>query len=176
MEFVTAAKYKNQTRHLYCTAFPREERVPLFFLFHRARKPQNSFEAVLEGQEYIGLVYTIVQSNRVYVFYLAVAEEKRGQGYGSRILKAICRRYPKHTVLLAIEDTADTQAPNLKQRFCRLRFYEANGFLKLGIRFCESGVGYELLGTKADVTKTDFLFLMREYLGDFLFRRMYRDR
>lgn len=175
MEFVSATKYKKQTRHLYRTAFPREERVPLFFLFHRARKPQNSFEAVLEGQEYIGLVYTIVQSNRVYVFYLAVAAGKRGKGYGSKILKAICERYPEHTVLLAIENTSDTQAPNREQRFRRLRFYEANGFRKLKIRFCESGVVYELLGTKADVTKADFLFLMREYLGSFLFRRMYRD-
>jgi len=174
MELQNARLYKKQIKHLYRTAFPKEERAPLFFLFHKAKQKNNSFYAVVNKEELVGLVYTIENEKMVYVFFLAVEEAKRGQGYGSRILSLIKEMYPDCAVTLEIEDTADKNADNYPQRINRLGFYQRNGFKQLQIRVNEAGVVFELLSTEERITREEFLDLMKNFLGTALFRFVYR--
>ena len=169
-----AKKYKKQIKNLYVTAFPKEERAPLFVLYHKAKKVENNFYAIVEDDEFAGLVYTIQDAGILYVFFFAIVEEKRGQGYGSKVLSMIKEKYPNHIVTLMIEDTADKKADNYEQRIQRLKFYQRNGFMQLHVGVNEMGVEYELLGTQEGVTQVDFLDLMRKYVGDILFKFIYR--
>ena len=174
MRFEDARNYKKQIKHLYRTAFPSNERAPLPLLFHRSDNGRDSFFAVLDNDEFIGLVYTIQTEKMLYVFFLAVTEDKRGKGYGSKIIHIIKKMYPEKVITLLIEDTTDKNADNLSQRLNRLKFYESNDFKQLNIKINEAGVNYELLGTATTITKNDFLALMKDYLGIVLFKIIYR--
>ena len=174
LRLVDAKNYKKQIKHLYETAFPKEERAPLFILYGKTKKERNHFYAIVEDEEFIGLLYTIEDVGIVYVFFFAIVEEKRGQGYGSKVLSLVKEMYAERTVTLAIEDTEDKAAENYEQRIQRLKFYERNGFKQLHFRVNEVGVVYELLGTQKGVTQANFLLLMKNYVGKLLFRFIYR--
>ncbi len=173
MEFEKATNYKKQIKKLYRTAFPKEERAPLFMLYKRAKKEENSFIAVTEKGEFIGLIYILTNQKTAYIFFLAVEKDKRGSGYGTKILQKLKSLYPEKAIILMIEDTTDKSATNMPERLKRLGFYKANGFSQLGIKINEAGVKYELLGTDSSSTHEDFFLLMKDFLGKFLFRFIY---
>lgn len=175
MKFTDARKYKKEVNSLYKTAFPREERAPLPFLYQRMQKGQGAFYAVTDKDEFIGLVYIISIGKLAYVFYLAIRESKRGQGYGTKILGTLKKKYKDYTLILNIEDPGEPNAPNPEERRNRLHFYEENGFQDLHIRTVEAGVTYELLGTKKAVTQADYLQLMKSYMGSLLFEFVFKD-
>lgn len=174
LHFEDAKKYAKEVKQLYITAFPKEERAPLFTLYHKTKKEQNHFHAIVDKDEFVGLLYTIEDVGIVYVFFFAIQEEKRGQGYGSKVLTMVKDMYPGRTVTLMIEDTEKKDADNYEQRIRRLKFYERNGFTQLHVHVNEVGVEYELLGTQAGVTQADFLQLMKNYVGGLLYRFIYR--
>ena len=170
-----AKKYRKQIKKLYRAAFPKEERAPLFTLYYKTKKENYNFYAIVEEEEFAGLIYTMEDGGIVYVFFFAIVDEKRGQGYGSKVLSMIKDMYPDRTVTLMIEDMRETEADNYEQRVRRLNFYERNGFTQLHIHIIEAGVRYELLGTQTGVTQADFLRLMRNYLGGLLYRFIYKE-
>jgi len=177
MNFESASKYKKQIKKLYRTAFPANERAPLFMLHGKTKHSNNSFCAITDNNEFVGLVYTISNDKWIYVFFLAVEESMRGKGYGTSILKHIQDENLGKTVALMIEDTSDKAVSNYEERIQRLKFYQNNGFKQLNIKINEAGVDYELLGTNTNVTQQDFLNLMREFLGSkllhkYLYRKM----
>ncbi len=174
MQLVDAKKYKAKVKKLYKIAFPKNERAPISFLFSKTKHKENKFYAALDNNEFVGLAYTIQKNKMLYIFYLAVAEEKRGKGFGSEILATIKNMYSDCTILLEIEDTALTDAENFEERIKRLKFYQKNGYSQTHIRLNEAGVDFELLGTAATVTQAEFLSLMKRYLGAFLFKIIYR--
>ncbi len=174
MKFVNAKNYRKEIRRLYRNAFPANERAPLFMLYHHAKNERNSFFAVEDNGEFIGLVYTIKTDKMAYVFFLAVEENKRGKGYGTKILDMIKNKYSDYAIALMIEDTHIEDVDNYQERINRLDFYKKNGFNELNIKIKEAGVDYELLGTESTVTQGDFLELMKGFLGDFLFKVIYR--
>lgn len=175
MEFIDARKYKKQIKNLYKTAFPRDERYPMPFLFYKADNVNNFFYAVLENGEFAGLIYTIHTARLVFTFYLAVVEEKRGGGIGTKILNELKKMHPDKTLVLTIEDTDKKDAPNMEQRLRRLKFYEANGYARRLIKINEAGVDFEVLATDDTVTKDEFIAMMKNYLGKFYFKIIYRN-
>lgn len=174
MKFVDAKRYKKQVKDLYREAFPKDEQAPLSFLFFKSGNGRDSFYAVVDKEKFVGLVYTVRIEKLVYVFYLAVKAEERGQGYGGKILKMVRKLYSDCVITLAIEDTDKTAADNYQQRLERLRFYEKNGYKQLHIKINEAGVDYELLGTETTVTQADFLAMMKKYFGSVMFRMIYK--
>ena len=174
MQFSDARKYKKQIKKLYRSAFPANERAPLFVLFRRTGNGRDSFCAVEDNERFIGLVYTISTAKFVYVFFLAVAEEMRGKGYGTGILARLKEMHSDKAVCLMIEDPEEPDAENTDERINRLKFYQRNGFERLYIKINEAGVNYELLGTDKSVTQAAFLGMMKDWLGKFLFKIIYR--
>lgn len=174
MKFEDAKSYKKQVRHLYRSAFPANERAPFWMLLSKTKDSKNSFFAVTDNDDFVGLVYTIKGTKAVYVFFLAVEDSKRGRGYGTKILRMIKDLYSEHSVILMIEDTEITEADNYEERLNRLGFYKKNGFAQLHIKINEAGVDYELLGTTDSVTLDDFLEIMKGFLGGFLYKFIYR--
>lgn len=174
MEFASYKEHKKEIKKLYKAAFPFDERFPLPFLKWKARGSDVDFSAVLDNGKFIGFSYTLESENFLYVYYLAVCEELRSRGYGSKILQAIKDKKPHRTVTLAIEDMSKTDAPNYDQRLRRLKFYQANGFQRLNLKINEVGVDLELLGTDDTVSYDEFMKMMKKFLGTPYFKFIYR--
>ena len=175
MQFVSYKNHKKKVKKLYKAAFPYDERFPLAFLKWKARRAEYDFCAVLDEGEFIGFTYTLESENFLYIIYLAVCEELRSKGYGSKILQGIKDKNPGRTITLCIEDMSKTDAPNYAQRLRRLKFYQSNGFGQLGMKINEVGVDLELLGTDNTVSYDEFMEMMKRFLGKIYFKFIYKE-
>ena len=174
MQFVDAIKYKKEVEELYVSAFPKDERAPIKLLYKRLNRKENKFYAIEENGEFIGLVYLITKGDIAYIFFFAIVEDKRGQGYGTRTLSLIKEMYKNYRICLMIEDTNIVNSFNYNERIKRLHFYVKNGFKQLNVKVNEAGVDYELLSTGSSVTQKEFLSLMRSYVNWLLYKILYR--
>ena len=93
LEFINAEKYKKQVRQLFISAFPREERPPMWMLIRRCRQGKAQFCAVLDGDRFVGLIYVIGNDRVKTLMFLAIAEDARDGGYGSEILRCVHQKY-----------------------------------------------------------------------------------
>ena len=81
MEF---RNYKNdrqiakEIQRLYCEAFPKKERLPFFFLKHKANRQVADLIGVYDDSRFVGMLYCVYHRDIVFVFYLAVVGEGRG--------------------------------------------------------------------------------------------------
>ncbi|MGX7197749.1 GNAT family N-acetyltransferase [Enterococcus olivae] len=93
-----------KVKELYQKAFPKNERIPFWFLIHRTKQVNVECVAYYDQQEFVGFTYLIEHQKITYVFYLAICESARSKGYGSVILDAVKLR-KNHRVVLCIEAT-----------------------------------------------------------------------
>ena len=154
----------NSAKRLYHTAFPAEERAPWIMLRSRADKHRAELLAAMDGDSFAGMAYTVTYKDLTYLFYLAVEENRRGQGTGSRIISALRERYPGNTIFLAREQL-DRSADNYPQRESRHRFYLANGFTDMDCRIREGKVIYDVMGTGRKVLPEEYEALMLHWSG-----------
>ncbi|WP_283679753.1 GNAT family N-acetyltransferase [Lentilactobacillus sp. Marseille-Q4993] len=115
------------TKQLYLTAFPKEERIPMWFLLLRSKQDQAEFLGVYDDDIWIGLTYCVTKNDITYVFFLAIDENQQSRGYGSQTLTAIKQRYSTNRIGLMLEEVKK-DAPNYEQRLKRKQFYLKNGF------------------------------------------------
>lgn len=90
--------------------------------------------------------------NLAYLFFLAIAAESRGKGYGSRAIETLQAEYPGKTHTVDFEMLDDT-APNKAQRQRRCSFYLRNGYRETWVFLSYLGVDYEVfcMGDHFDV-------------------------
>ena len=110
---------------LYKSAFPKEEQKPWKFLLKKQKEGlYNLFIAVDEESNFYGLAFTVKNKDIVLLDFLAISEEFRNQGIGSKILKQLQdNKKENEKLVLEIEDTSSTTAINLLQRINRKEFY-----------------------------------------------------
>ncbi|MBR2926756.1 MAG: GNAT family N-acetyltransferase [Clostridia bacterium] len=155
--------YQNAKR-LYCSAFPREERVPWGWMYRKSKHASIDFLSVTDQDIPVGFIYLIHGNQLTYVFYFAMEESRRGKGYGSRTLAMVKERYPDHRIFLAIEEL-DERADNYAQRVGRLAFYQKNGFERTSCKLRERSVIYDVLSTDGgDISNRDYLSMMHPFL------------
>ena len=70
-------------------AFPKHERLPFPLLMFFALFKGYEFNAYYDGEDFVGLTYTIAKGNMVFLAFLAINESMRSKGYGSKILDAL---------------------------------------------------------------------------------------
>lgn len=169
LEFINAEKYKKQVRQLFISAFPREERPPMWMLIRRCRQGKAQFCAVLDGDRFVGLIYVIGNDRVKTLMFLAIAEDARDGGYGSEILKCVHQKYKNTKMFLNIEPL-DKDAPNYDQRCRRKAFYNRNGMDLLDYQVREAGVTYEMLTYGEYVTKQEYEEVMTEMYGSLLYK------
>ena len=171
MEF---RNYKNdkqivkETQKLYYEAFPKKQRLPFFFLKHKASQQVADLIGVYDNSQFVGMLYCVYHKDIVFVFYLAVAAEGRGKGYGSKILAKLRRRLEGKSIVLSIEDVNEESENNV-QRKKRKKFYLCNGFREAGYKTKENGVIYEFLCCGKQVEVEEYWELLKNYLGSFLY-------
>lgn len=109
---------------LYCSAFPlAERRDASLHAAAMAQAPDFVCLHLSDAAGFIGLLFYWLFPHCVYIEHLAIAEARRGQGWGSRVL-ALVRQ---HTlpVMLEIEPVCDAVTAR------RLAFYERSGYHRL---------------------------------------------
>ncbi len=127
---------------LYVSAFPIEERPPEKIFFEKAYKDTNDLIAFYENGEFIGFTDLLSYQDICYVFFLAVTPQKRGQGYGSKIIEEIKKIKSEKTLFLCYEEIDEKYKDN-SLRIKRRDFYYKNGFKDNNLKTKEYGVLYD---------------------------------
>ena len=158
-------------RRLYRRAFPAEERAPFHRLIKGIRNGTADLWSIHHEEEWTGFAYTIQNENLVYLFFFAIDEEKRGQGYGHRAIAALKEHYQGKTLFLAREPL-DPSADNAEQRLRRHAFYLSCGMVDLPRQILEFGVTYDVMSSGKMVDPEDYHALMLAYCGPRVCRLM----
>ena len=154
----------NDMERLYNTAFPSDERAPFRWLVRGAKKDNVDFLACMNGEEWVGLLYTVNWLDLSYIFYFAVDDRQRGKGYGTAILKAAQEKYRGRRLFLAIEEV-EKKYDNYDERVKRQHFYENAGFAGTGQKMQEANVIYDLMSVGGRIGNKEYRRLMRSFGG-----------
>lgn len=155
---------KKKLKKLYISAFPAEERAPFFLMYLKAKKGCAEWLSAYTDGEFAGFVYNVYNDEAVYLFYLAVSEEKRGKGTGTQIVEAVKEKYNGRKIFLAREQL-DEKAENYGQRVKRREFYIRCGLTDMPCRIKEASMIYDVMGTGGTVTANDYDSLMTAWSG-----------
>lgn len=111
-------------------AFPYEERRDKEDQKKSFDNPHfNFFEITDDGVE-VGFISPWVFPDFVYIEHLAVDEDKRSGGYGSKTMEYIKEFYKKPIIL-------ESEAPVTEQQIKRIKFYERLGFSVNGYDYAQ---------------------------------------
>lgn len=166
MELVQIDDAFTDTARLYeinNEAFPEWERIPSEKLLTVVTSFGCTPWAVYDGAAMVG--FTCVMHSldyRIgYIWFLAIAADSRGRGYGSEVLRLLKEKYGDSQLILDMEQL-NPEADNYAQRISRLHFYERNGFVRalLGIRYF--GMDFELMSCPAPLRLDDFKAMLSQ--------------
>lgn len=160
-------------KHLYNGSFPADERIPYQKLLYMLSE-SRIMHAWYDDGEFIGMTYIFLFRDILYLGYIAVKEECRGKGYGTKILNMLCDMYPAYRVGIDIEEL-DKHADNAQERRKRKDFYLANQFEETGIFYNFYWVDYEILSRNGIITKDEWHALIREHWGIIAETAKYRE-
>ncbi|MCT1578740.1 GNAT family N-acetyltransferase [Oceanobacillus kimchii] len=122
----------NKLKRLFIKAFPKNERLPLWFLLMKADKDFVDFIGFYDEDDFIGFTYLITNKDLIFVLYLAIDSSQRSKGYGGAVLSKIKELYPNNRLILNIEAII-SNSQNYEQRVKRKNFY-----IKMGTSILES--------------------------------------
>lgn len=142
----------NKVAALAKEAFPPKEYLAPSRLVKMADAENFDFLALLDEGAFVGFMAVQTFENLAYLFFLAIAPDCRGKGYGSRAIETLKAAYPDKTHLVDFE-MLDATAPNREQREKRRQFYLRNGYGETGWFQSYLGVDYEIfcMGDNFDI-------------------------
>ena len=149
---------------LYRRAFPASEKKPFPIILRKHREGKTDIWRFTREGKFAGIIITINGSRHVLIDYLAVAENQRGTGIGSEILKLMCSRYAGRGVFLEIESVYE-ECDNLEQRLRRKHFYEKAGMRSMEVFTWLFGVKMELMGFDCRLTYQEYHAFYRDNYG-----------
>ena len=147
---------------LMLTAFPPEERIPIWVLNILSKKRNVNFNAWYDNKELCGITYTIESEKMIFLLYFAVNAQQRSKGYGSKIIYELKQTAGDREIILNVEKP-DQSAENNTQRVQRIAFYEKNGFYQSGFDLRIEGTDYLVFSTNAVPDKTEFSSILKKY-------------
>ena len=124
------------------SAFPIDERPPTKYFFKSLERKENKLFAYYFNNTFIGFTFLCFYQDVCYIFFLAVEEHYRHQGFGGQIIEDIKKSYPDHVLLLCFEEL-DSKYPNYEERVKRKNFYYSHGFKDNKMKTNEFGVIFE---------------------------------
>ena len=130
---------------LYQEAFPDYEKKPFWLIWLKNKQGRADVWYVVEEGRFIGLGITMSAPGRVLLDYFAIDANVRGQGYGSKALKALQEQYADRHFFLEIESVYD-ECDNVEQRLRRKQFYLRNGMTEMKMMVNLFGTDMEVLG------------------------------
>lgn len=127
-KLITNLNEFKEIEQTYFEAFPEVERIDVSEFFDGSHNGSELI-AFYDNNTFVGFTYIIKQNTTLFIYYLAINKEFRGQGYGSKILQTLISNNPGYSIFLDVEKP-DPKAENYEQQLKRISFYEKNG-LKL---------------------------------------------
>ena len=141
-EYYGEIEMKTEITFLFETAFPEDERPPVKYFFKSLEREENRLFAYYLGTTFIGFAFITLYKDICYLFFLAVSQNYRHQGYGGEILEDIKSTYHDCVILLCYEEV-DQKYPNYEERVTRRNFYQKHGFKENKLKTNEYGVIFE---------------------------------
>lgn len=153
---------------LYKSAFPKEELKPWKFLLKKQKEGlYNLSIAVDEENNFYGLAFTIKNKDIVLLDFLAINEEFRNQGIGSKILNILQDNKNKNEkIVIEIEDTSSATATNLLQRIKRKNFYLKNNMIDNKYKVLLFNCSMEILSFGGNVSFEEYFSVLELLLGN----------
>ena len=165
----------NQIFHLYKSAFPKDERIPIWLLKWGSKGKKIDFLAFYDDEnanKFVGFIYLLHHNTLSYLCFFAIAETERGKGYGSQILQWVQTQYAKQTILLAIEEV-NQKYDNYKDRLKRKDFYQKNNFSLSGMSMIERKVHYSLMIYGKPQNESAYKQLFKRYASGLIRIKIY---
>ncbi len=152
-----------EVQSLYEDAFPEDEQIPFHRLLTEAE--DRRLEAYYQQNKLAGLTYVFIHGGTVYLGYIAVVKELRGNKTGTKILHQLMERYSDYQIVGEIElAEKDSDPSGIKNR--RREFYLREGFYPAGLCYRIFGVDYEILINKGSLTKEEWNMLAKAHVGE----------
>lgn len=142
IEYLDQLDIKKEVSSLLESAFPEDERPPTKYFFKSLEKKENKLFAYYFNNTFIGFSFLSFYQDVCYIFFLAVSETYRHQGFGGQIIEDIKKEYSDLVLLLCFEEV-DPKYPNYIERVNRRNFYYSHGFKPNKLKTNEYGVIYE---------------------------------
>lgn len=158
----------NKVKELYLDSLPQNERIPMNLLLWKAKKDFVDFLVIYDEDVFVGFTYLMTCNDLTYVLYLAIDNNIRSKGYGSRTLTLLKEKYPNNRIILNIE-VVDKIADNYEQRLTRRKFYIRNGYKGSTLLYQDRWGLYEVLIYRDQVDKEEFYDLLKRFAGPLLF-------
>ena len=136
----------HRIKTLYKSAFPVQEQKPFFIIEKMYKLGKTDIWYFEQNGEFIGLATTINGKEEVLIDYFAVADEHRGKGYGTLMIKMLRGYYLPRGIFLEIEIPYE-DSENREERVRRKNFYLNAGLKEMGTSVRLFDVDMELLGT-----------------------------
>lgn len=153
-------------KRLYRDAFPRSERMPFFIIRRECKKGSAEIFAVVSNSgRFGGFAVTMRRGDIVMLSYFAICPQLRDRGIGSRVIKALMRRYKDARFILEIEDVNEP-CEDPETRLRRREFYLRNGMISAGFTAHVFMSDLEVLTSGKPVTFEEYRDLYRSRRGN----------
>lgn len=141
---------------LYEKAFPKEEKKPISLMLE---KREEGFYEILEitdqTDQFLGLAIVILYQDLALLDYYAIADNVRGTGIGSKVIKMLQERYQGKRFFLEIESTKEN-CQDLDNRMRRKHFYEKNGMGEMKFLVELFGIQMELMTYQCELSYEEY--------------------
>lgn len=158
MKIVKAADEKRlqQIEALYLRAFPPSERKPFSMIMKKQAEGTMEILCIEEENAFLGLAIFAYNKDIVLLDYFAISDEIRGQGTGSKAIKALQKIYAGKRLVLEIESTK-VSCEDLTMREHRKAFYLRNGLHIMDFDVNYFGIEMEILSNAEQLTYEEYI-------------------
>lgn len=143
LNYLDNLQIRKDVEPLFVSAFPIDERPPADIYFESFKNhAKNTLYGFYKDGLFMGFASVVLYKDICYIFFLAIQDELRGQGYGSKILSMIKEMYQNDVILLCYEEV-DKKYKDYENRRKRAGFYHKNGFIDNPLKTNEFGVIFQ---------------------------------
>lgn len=149
---------------LYMRAFPKCERKPFKLMVQKQTEGAMELLSIEEENAFLGLAIFAHDKDIALLDYFAISDDMRGQGIGSRAIKALQKIYAGKRFVLEIE-TTKKPCDDLEMRQHRKAFYLRNGLHTMDFDVNLFGVEMEVLSNGEHLNFDEYLDVYKNACG-----------
>ena len=149
---------------LYMRAFPKSERKPFRLMVQKQAEGTMELLSIEEENAFLGLAIFAHDKDIALLDYFAISDHMRGQGIGSRAIKALQKIYAGKRFVLEIE-TTKKPCDDLEMRQHRKAFYLRNGLHTMDFDVNLFGVEMEVLSNGEHLNFDEYLDVYKNACG-----------
>lgn len=143
-----------KAKSLYYHAFPKNERRPFPELIDRRLGDTEAF-CFYDADLFVGMAAVMNSPDITHIVYLAIDDDLRGRGYGSKALALLHDFYNGKRIMVDIE-RPDGTSENESQRLQRKQFYLRAGYEETPVKYEWVNEKYEILSFGGQISEAEY--------------------